>query len=168
MCAGYWVCSRNVAAARQTSNNPKMETTSFRHAKGDINRLPCVFRKALQARWAVCECAARQDEGGRESIVCAQPLARASCGELHGLLREKSGFALGMAGPANTRRTLPAAKLMKIQCGGLNGLRDTVDPGAVAPSVHRLVRLAKEQCGELDALPFSEIVKGIAAWSPRR
>ena len=142
-----------------------MKVSISTHAKGDINRLSCVFRRALLARAAVCECAARHDESGRASVACAQPVARASCGELLGLLRERSGFALGLA---DARRSLPAAKLMKIQCGGLNGLRDTVDPGAVAPSVHRLVRLAKEQFGELDALPFSEIVKGIAAWSPRR
>lgn len=142
-----------------------MDDSAFRHAKGEINRLPCIFRRALLARHAVCECAVRREVSGRESIVCAQPVARASCGELHGLLREKSAFALGLT---DARRSLPAAKLMKIQCGGLNGLRDAVDPGAVAPSVHRLVRLAKEQFGELDALPFSEIVKGIAAWTPLR
>jgi hypothetical protein len=131
-------------------------------AATDINRLPCVFRKALLARHAVCECAAR--DGARGTLVCAQPLARASCGELQALLRDKSAFALGMT---DTRRAIAPAKLLKIQSGGLNGLRDLLDPGAIAPSVHRLVRLATERHGDLAALPFAEIVKGIAAWTPK-
>jgi hypothetical protein len=58
--------------------------------------------------------------------------------------------------------------VMKIQCGGLLGMKALFDPEALAPNVRRLVRLAREQHGELDALPFSEIVKGVAAWKPRR
>jgi hypothetical protein len=38
----------------------------------------------------------------------------------------------------------------------------------VAPDVRRLVRLAQERYGDLDALPFSEIVQGVAAWKARR
>jgi hypothetical protein len=34
--------------------------------------------------------------------------------------------------------------------------------------VRRLLRLAQDQCGELDSMPFSEVVKGIAAWKGRR
>ncbi len=142
---------------------PRMKATAAHRTATDINRLPCVFRKALLARHAVCECAARDDTRG--TPVCTQPLARASCGELQALLRDKSAFALGMT---DTRRAIAPAKLMKIQSGGLNGLRDLLDSGAVAPSVHRLVRLATERHGDLAALPFAEIVKGIAAWTPKR
>lgn len=148
-----------------TAMMPVMKETVSASAAGDINRLPCVFRKALQARQAVCECAARDGAGARGTLVCTQPLARASCGELQALLRDKSAFALGMV---DSRRPVAPTKLMKIQCGGLNGLRDLLDPGALAPSVHRLVRLATESYGELAALPFTEIVKGVAAWAPGR
>jgi hypothetical protein len=58
--------------------------------------------------------------------------------------------------------------LMKIQCGGLDGMKRVFDPDALAPNVRRLLRLAQEQSGALEALPFSEIVKGIAAWKGRR
>jgi hypothetical protein len=142
-----------------------MDENAFRHAKGEINRLPCVFERALLCKSAVCEYAVRHQIAERETIACAQPPARVTCGELNGLLREKSAFALRLT---NTARILPHAMVMKIQCGGLNGLRDVVDPDAVAPNVQHLVRQAQEQFGDLAELPFTEIVKGVAAWKGRR
>jgi hypothetical protein len=47
-------------------------------------------------------------------------------------------------------------------------MRQVFDPEALAPNVRRLVRLAHERIGDIEALPFSEIVKGIAAWKSRR
>jgi hypothetical protein len=58
--------------------------------------------------------------------------------------------------------------VMKIQCGGLDGLKALLDRGAEVPDVRRLVRLAAERYGELGALPFSEVVQGVAAWKARR
>ena len=142
-----------------------MDENAFRHAKGEINRLPCVFERALLCKSAVCEYAVRHQIAERETSACAQPPARVTCGELNGLLREKSAFALRLT---NTARILPHAMVMKIQCGGLDGLKALLDPAAVAPDVRRLVRLAQEAYEDLAALPFSEIVKGVAAWKSRR
>ena len=142
-----------------------MDESAFRHAKGEINRLPCVFERALLARHAVCELAASHQIAERETIACSQGAAHAECARLAELLREKSAFALGVT---DTRRILPHAMLMKIQCGGLDGMRQVFDPEALAPNVRRLVRLARERIGDIEALPFSEIVKGIAAWKSRR
>ncbi len=132
---------------------------------GEINQLPCVFAKALLAQCAICELARRQSVGERDGVACSSPLARAACGTLYGLLREKSAFALHLTG---TGRVLRHAQVMKIQCGGLLGLKQAIEPAAHAPDVHRLVREASERYGSLDALPFSEIVKGVAAWTGRR
>lgn len=132
---------------------------------GEINRLPCVFERALLSQCAVCELARRDSVGERETVACSSPLARAACGTLYGLLREKSAFALGVK---EARRVLPHAMVMKVQCGGLNGLKQALMPDAHAPDVHLLVREANGRLGSLDALPFSEIVQGVAAWQGRR
>lgn len=142
-----------------------MDEAAYRSARGEINRLPCVFEKALLARCAVCQLASHRALAERETIACTSPVARAECGQLAGLLREKSAFALRLA---NTRRILPHAMVMKIQCGGLAGLRDVLDAEAPAPDVHRLVLLARARHGDLAALPFSAIVKGVAAFQPRK
>jgi hypothetical protein len=142
-----------------------MDETAFRNARGEINRLPCVFERALLARHAVCSLAESHALAERETIACTAPLARAECGRLAGLLRGKSAFALKLP---STQRILPHAQMMRIQCGGLDGLRQVLDPEAPAVDVHRLVCLARERHGELDQLPFSDIVKGVAAWQGRR
>jgi len=142
-----------------------MDETAYKSARGEINRLPCVFEKALLSRCAVCQLAASHALAERETIACSSPLARADCGQLSGLLREKSAFALRLT---NTQRILPHAMVMKIQCGGLQGLQQVLDAEAPAPDVRRLVLLAREKFGELAALPFSEIVKGVAAFQLRK
>lgn len=142
-----------------------MNETAYKSVRGEINRLPCVFEKTLLARHAVCGLAANRAIGEREVIACTSPLARADCGQLSGLLREKSAFALKSA---NTQPILTHAAAMKIQCGGLRGLQGLLDPDAPAPEVRRLVLLGRERFGDLGALPFPEIVKGIAAFHPRR
>ena len=131
----------------------------------EINHLPCVFEKALLAQCAICELARRHAVGESESIACSSPLARSACGTLYGLLREKSAFALRVK---ETRRILTHAMVMKIQCGGLAGLKQAVAPETHAVDVHRLVRAASEGDGGLDALPFSAIVQGVAAWQGRK
>jgi hypothetical protein len=142
-----------------------VDETAYRNARGEINRLPCIFEKALLARHAVCELATSHQIAERETVACSQAAAHADCARLAETLREKSAFALGVT---DTRRILPHAMLMKIQCGGLAGMKQVFDAGALAPNVRRLLRLAQEQHGELESLPYSEIVKGIAAWKPRR
>lgn len=142
-----------------------VDEAAFRHAKGEINRLPCIFERALTSRHAACELAVPHQIAERETLACAQPVARAVCAQMSALLREKSAFALGLT---DTQRILPHAMMMKIQCGGLDGLKTLLDADAIAPDVRRLVRMAQERFGDLDSLPFSEIVQGVAAWKPRR
>jgi hypothetical protein len=142
-----------------------MDETAYKSARGEINPLPCVFEKALLSRCVVCDLSVRHLLAERETVACTDPLARAACGELSGLLREKSSFALKLTEAA---RILPHAMIMKIQCGGLGGLRDVLDPAAPAPDVHRLVRRAQAEYGALDALPFSRIIQGVSHWQGRR
>lgn len=142
-----------------------MDEAIYRATEGEINRLPCVFEKALLAQCAVCELARRHSIAERELVACASPVARSACGTLYGLLREKSAFALHVREPL---RVLPHAMVMKIQCGGLEGLKRAIDAEAHAPDVHRLVRAATERHGSLDELPFSAIIQGVAAWQGRK
>ena len=142
-----------------------MDEIAFHNVRGEINRLPCVFERALLTRHAVCDLALRHQIAERESIGCAEATTHAACSQISELLREKSSFALGLTA---TRRILPHAMVMKIQCGGLDGLKVLLDPAASAPDAGRLVRLATERYGDPGALPFSEVVQGVAAWKARR
>jgi hypothetical protein len=127
--------------------------------------LRCVFEIAVLARHAVCNLAVSHQIAERESIACTQTAAHAACAQMSELLREKSSFALGLTA---SQRILPHAMVMKIQCGGLDGLKALLDPDASVPDVRRLVSLAAERYGEFGELPFSEVVQGVAAWKARR
>lgn len=146
------------------------------HAKGEINRLPCVFAAALARRSAICELAVRPagNEGrSPRKLLCAQPLARAACAEFDGLLREKSVFVARRltARPGDQHASSPLSSapgatvtLLQIQCGGLCGLRDVLDTSAPAPNVHHLLGLAQQAPGQLPALPWERIIRAIARW----
>lgn len=123
--------------------------------------LSCAFETALLARCAACEQARTGSSAAGESVECTSPLARTACVQLAGLLREKSAFALGLPSAAGR---LSQARLARLQCGGLTGLKALLDPQASAPDVHRLVRRALDRYRDLETLPFPEIVQGIAAW----
>ena len=142
-----------------------MDETSYQNTRRQINPLPCVFEKALLCQAAVCEASQRVSLAEREMVACREPLARAACGQLLTLLRANSAFALKLK---DTQRILPHAMTMKIQCGGLVGLRDLLDPEAHAPDVLRLIRLAQATYGTFDDLPFSRIVQGVTHWQIRK
>lgn len=142
-----------------------MDETSYHLTRQQINPLPCVFEKALLCQAAVCEAARRLSLAEREMVACSEPLARAACGNLLQLLRANSSFALKVK---DTQRILPHAMTMKIQCGGLTGLRDLLDVDAHTPDVLKLVRLAQAEFAALEDLPFSRIVQGVAHWQIRR
>ncbi|WP_126446341.1 hypothetical protein [Sulfuricystis multivorans] len=142
-----------------------MDEQSYRITRQQINPLPCVFEKALLSRVAACEAASRALLAEREMFACRDPLVRAACGQLLLLLRQNAAFALKVK---DTQRILPHAMMMKVQCGGLIGLKDLLDPEALAPDVKKLVMRAQAEYGALENLPFSRIVQGISHWQIRK
>ena len=118
----------------------------------------CVFAKALLARSASCELALRRTLGEREVLACASPVARINCAPLAALLHERARFALRLPAPG---RPLMHVHALKLQCGGLAGLREAVP--AAPDDVHALVRSAQEAHGSLAALPWQEIVPAVVA-----
>lgn len=123
----------------------------------------CVFSKALLARAASCELSARGVRGEMEGFECSSPVARINCATLAALLHERARFALRLPPPG---RPLMHQQAMRLQCGGLAALRETL--GAADRDVHRLVATAHEQHASLTELPWDALVAALAAWTPRR
>ena len=121
----------------------------------------CVFDKALLVRAASCAQVQRRALAEREWLACASPTGRLNCGTLHALLRERSTFALRLP-----RGPIVHAQALRLQCGGLQALRQVVD--APDDDVHALVGLAQRRYGSLLDLPWTEVVPGVVAWQPRR
>jgi hypothetical protein len=145
-----------------------MEESEFRHTYNKIRELPCPFEKTLLSRQCDCRMARRFNLAEREGVSCTAWTAQRNCKTLLELLRQKARFTLGLTtvpGP------LPHAKEVKVQTGGLTGVRRVVHPGQ-GPSrvedIHALVTAARTAFGRLEELPFHEIVKAIAAHQGRR
>ena len=67
--------------------------------------------------------------------------------------------------------TLPHAKAIRLQVGGLRGLHaslhDQQPPASSIKDIHDLINKAAETFNGLDHLPFQEIIKQIAAYKGR-
>lgn len=122
----------------------------------------CVFTKALLVGQARCGLAERQAVGERDLVTCRSPVAHHNCDTLAALLRERATFALRLP-----RHGAPIehAKALRLQCGGLLGLRQAL--AADEPDVHALVLAAHGRWGSLLDAPWQDIVPAIVAWQPR-
>jgi hypothetical protein len=123
----------------------------------------CVFAKALQARVATCGLSERHALGERERVVCRSLAAREGCDALAALMHERARFALRLPGSG---QLLKHSQAMRMQCGGLAGLRQAV--AAHDGDVQHVVDLAARRDGGLAGLPWDMLVASMRAWAPRR
>lgn len=129
----------------------------------------CPFEKPILSGQCGCELAARSAYGEQLRVRCRSAIACTNCRTLLELLRERARFTLKLADPS---APMPFGKELRLMMGGLVGLQRALGRGgsdrvAVA-DVHQLVQEAQARYGQLDRLPFQEIVKTIAAFRSRR
>ena len=151
---------------------PPPDEDAFRRLRDTTTGIACPFERALLSRCAACSLARSTLLAERELIGCASAGASARCADYRSQLREKALFALRIdaAGP------WPFGKEIRLQCGGLRGLRLALDDGedddgASAGPVEdadALLREALERHGGLDALPYSRIMRSVIRYEPRR
>jgi hypothetical protein len=130
----------------------------------------CPFEKAILSVQCACEMATRFSIAEQMGVECRSDIARNNCATLLVYLRERARFALKVT---DTSASLPFGKEMKVMLGGLTGLQRLMatDEGTSASGVqniHALVQQAQAAFGSLEALPYQEIVKTIAAYQGKR
>jgi len=129
----------------------------------------CPFERAILSAQCACEMAERFSIAEHAGVECRSDLARNNCQVLLALMRERARFALKVTGSA---ASLPFGKEMKVMIGGLIGLHQALsaahERGAGVQNIHALVQQAQSLYGSLEALPYREIVKSIAAFRSRR
>jgi hypothetical protein len=74
-------------------------------------------------------------------------------------LRRSFSFALGTL---RVDTPLPHAQEMRVQCGGLKGLQDTLSGSAEVENVDQLLQSALRQWGEIEDIPYSDVVHAAA------
>lgn len=113
---------------------------------------------------AGCELAARHAQAEHESASCTSPVAQTNCATFLGMLRERAVFSLKL--PRKMTDPLPHATTIKLQCGALAGLRQTLASEDL--DAHRMVIAAQDRWGSLHDLPWPQIVGSVSAWQVRR
>lgn len=145
-----------------------MDEREFKKTFKDVNDAPCIFAKAILRRCCRCSRSQKLFIAEREAIACKSPGARQRCAEVLGRLRDKATFALRLPHPETV---LPHGKELKVQCGGMLGLQQALlpdqPPSDVVEDINNLLENALEDYGTVEALPYSEVVKGITSFQPR-
>jgi hypothetical protein len=133
----------------------------------------CPFERALLARCAACGLARSVLLAEREAIGCQSQAASERCHAYHDALRTASRFALR----ADASAPWPFSKEIRLQCGGLIGLRQALDeadgagsadPAAPVDDADAVLQRALQRWGGLEALPYSRVIRAVIRHEPRR
>jgi len=141
----------------------------FRRTYRELNERFCAYEKSILSNHCNCAQAERFCIAEREGVHCRSDAAQTQCLELLGLLRRQARFALK---GALERTTIPHIKAMKVQVGGLRGLKVALDPQTPTPAViddvWGTIEAAKARFGRWEDLPLQVIIQQIAAFEGRK
>ena len=135
-----------------------MDESAFREMLSGVVA-PCPFERSILRGCAACAQSEKMQIAERELVKCRNMASRSRCSELYAHLRRSFSFALGTL---RVDTPLPHAQEMRVQCGGLKGLQHTLRGGAEVENVDELLESALRQWGELEDIPYSDVVHAAA------
>ncbi len=136
---------------------------AYREARESAIALSCPFERALLSRCVNCYKARRLLLAEREAISCTEQAACELCQAFHAGLHDNARFALHMA----PDQPWPFGKEIRVQCGGVLGLREIL-ASTGETDVAGLLAAALARHGGAERLPYSEIMRTVAHYEPRR
>ncbi len=146
-----------------------MDEDHYRATYSSVNQRRCVFEKAILTKCVHCSRAGIFCLAERQGVACHSDVAQRQCRQLLDEMRARSRFALGIP---SVEEQLPHAKEIKVQRGGLLGIRSVLggDDAVEVPieDVHALVNAATDAYGSVESLPYDEIVKSVVKFEGRR
>jgi hypothetical protein len=148
-----------------------LDQDAFRDTYNAVNERRCPYEKSVLTGNCACACAKRFCIAEREGVRCATDEAQARCLAFLEQLRAQARFALRTT---DGRSALPHAKAMRIQVGGLRGVRAALagdqpaDASGPVDDVDGLLCAAVDRFGGLDALPYGQIIQQVAAYQGRQ
>ena len=145
-----------------------MDQDVFRQTYKEVNERSCVFEKSVLINQCSCSRAERFCIAEREGVQCLSEEGHESCITTLSLLREHARFALRTN---EDKAILPHGKAMRVQVGGMRGIRALVDTSAenpnAVPDVYGILQLAIETFGSLEKIPYSDVMPTIAAYKSK-
>lgn len=146
-----------------------MDQDAFRQTYREVNEVYCAFEKSVLTNECRCRCAERFCIAEREGVHCRAASSQARCLKWLELLREQARFALRTD---EERRLLPHGKAIRLQVGGMRGLVRALSPAEAAPAriddVDATLAEAEKRFGDLESLPFPQIMREVASYQGRK
>lgn len=129
----------------------------------------CPFDKTILSTRFACRLSHRGQVGERVVVYCTQSRALRRCEEYLDRVRQASRFALKCT---DVQQPLPFGQETKVRYGGLLGLQALLDPAlgdqGQVDDIDRVQCSALARYGQLDAIPYGEIVKSVVQFENRR
>lgn len=145
-----------------------MDQDAFRQTYRDVNERFCALEKSVLTNQCNCSESERFCIAEREGVHCNSDAAQARCLKVLSLLRDHARFALRTN---EDKAILPHGKAIRLQVGGMRGIRALLEPHAedplFIPDVAALLLSAEAQFGRLEDLPYSEVMPAVAAYQGR-
>lgn len=143
-----------------------MDQDEFRQTYREVNEVYCAFEKSVLTNECRCRCAERFCIAEREGVHCNCQPSQQRCLRWLELLREQARFALRTE---DDRRLLPHGKAIRLQVGGMRGLNDIMaEESDASDDVDAALAAAQERFGALEAVPFSVVMRAVAAYQVRK
>ncbi len=142
-----------------------MDEAKFKTTYHEMNPSPCIFSKAILSNKFGCEKFERLNIAERETINCNSINAHKTCATLLNLLSKNSQVALHSP---KIDVQLPHNKAMKLQCGGLLGIRDVLELKEDIINIYAIVRQALLKFKTLENLPYQDIIGIIVHYEVRK
>lgn len=147
-----------------------MDEENYHTTYQQLNTRPCIYSKAVFSRYFRCSHAENFYLADRIGISCSNTDAWQCCQVLHTHLQEIAHFALKRT-PLASNESLPHAQELKLQIGGLLGIQKVLIAAQHIddmPDIQQLLQQAQQQFGDLQRLPYNQIVRSITVFQPRR
>lgn len=136
-----------------------MDEAAYRQKFMVMVERPCTFEKALLAGCVACAQVCRAHIAEREAISCKNTASLTRCTSLHELLRHNFAFALGLT---HDEAVISHAKELRVQCGGLMGIQQVLSGNTEVGNVDGLLDGIQKRWGDLEDIPYSEVVHAAA------
>ncbi len=147
-----------------------MDQDLFRQTYREVNEVYCAFEKSVLTNECRCTLAERFCIAEREGVHCRAESSQARCLRWLELLREQARFALRTE---EERRLLPHGKAIRLQVGGMRGLMKALNASSGSEpididDVDGALSAAETRFGALERLPYSDIMRDVAAYQVRK
>ncbi|MEE9444521.1 MAG: hypothetical protein V3V19_02530 [Cocleimonas sp.] len=146
-----------------------MDEKIYKDIYNELNPNRCIFEKAITNQRCGCELKRRFVIANRECIACESESALKACTNTLDAMRDNARFSLKVV---TVNGPMPHNKELQVQAGGMLALQslvlnDSSTTEKIVTNVNHTVELAIEKYGDLDSLPYGEIVKSIVKYQSR-